>query len=360
MRGTSLLDLPDCRPLLADPDDLTLVVEPIVDLTAARVAGYAALSRFPGTAGPDVWFAAAADAGLSAELEALAIAKALARIPDLPPDTFLAVTVSPHLLGSAPVQAALSTRPDLRRVVVGLAGTSPAGDLTALRRHTDELRARGARVALDGSGSAVLQQMAELQPQFVTLDHALVAGGDPLRTALAGMLGELAERTGARLLAEGIETAGELEAVAGLGVPLARGWLLGRPAPDFASLTPEAARLVHARTSRARLAESVAGLIRPVQQYGVDEPAPGLPPAVLVGTRGEPLALLLADPRTAEVYTAPVSLQVPPSAGLTETLQHALARRARHRFEPVLCTGPGGAVLGLLRVEDLASAAHAR
>ena len=103
--------LPDCRPLLADPDDLTLVFQPIVDLAGATIAGYEALARFPGSAGPDVWFAAAAEAGIAAELEALAIHKALAAVPDLPPDTFLTVNVSPHLLGSAPVQAALATRP---------------------------------------------------------------------------------------------------------------------------------------------------------------------------------------------------------------------------------------------------------
>src|SRR3712207_150391 len=111
MTATPVSSLPDCRPLLADPDDLTPVFQPVVDLAAVRVVGYEALSRFPGTAGPGVWFAAAADCGLAAELEALAIAKALAVVPLLPADTFLTVNVSPHLLGSAPVQEALATRP---------------------------------------------------------------------------------------------------------------------------------------------------------------------------------------------------------------------------------------------------------
>src|SRR3954453_22479234 len=73
MLGTRTGQLPDCRPLLADPDDLTLVFQPIVARAAATGAGYAALPRFPGSPGPDVWFAAAADAGVAAELEALAI-----------------------------------------------------------------------------------------------------------------------------------------------------------------------------------------------------------------------------------------------------------------------------------------------
>src|SRR4051795_10766849 len=125
MLGATTVSLPDCRPLLSDPDDLTLVFQPIVDLAAATVAGYEALARFPGTAGPEVWFAAAEEAGIAAELEALAIHKALAVVPDLPADTFLTVNVSPHILGCRPVQEALATRPDLHRVVVELTEHTP-------------------------------------------------------------------------------------------------------------------------------------------------------------------------------------------------------------------------------------------
>lgn len=362
MLGTRTAKLPDCRPLLADPDDLTLVFQPIVDLAGATVAGYEALARFPGSAGPDVWFAAAAEAGVAAELEALAIHKALAVVPALPPDTFLTVNVSPHLLGSAPVQEAFATRPALHRVVVELTEHTPVHDLAALRRQTDELRARGALIALDdaGSGYSGLQQLAVLRPQVVKLDRALVsdADTDPVRVALAEMLGEFAGRIDAWLLAEGIETPAELAAFARLGVPLAQGWLLGRPTPDFAPLAPQTIELVRAQVARARLTDSVASLLRPVRQHALGEELPGVPPVVLVGRQGEPAALLLADPRTAEVYTAPVSLRVHPTNDINEVLQRALTRPPAQRFDPVLCTDASGDVLGLLRIEDLASAAR--
>jgi EAL domain-containing protein (putative c-di-GMP-specific phosphodiesterase class I) len=350
MLGTRTTRLPDCRPLLADPDDLTLVFQPIVDLAAATVAGYEALARFPGSAGPDVWFAAAAEAGLAAELEALAIHKALAAVPSLPPDTFLTVNVSPHILGSAPVQDALATRPGLQRVVVELTEHTPVHDLAALRRQCDELRARGALIALDdaGSGYSGLQQLAALSD----------ADTDPVRVALAEMLGEFAGRIDAWLLAEGIETQAELAAFAQLGVPLAQGWLLGGPTPDFAPLAPETTRLIRALVSRAQLTDTVAGLLRPVRQYALGEEVPGVPPVVLVGPQGEPVALLLADPRTAEVYTAPVSMRVHPTTDIGETLQRALTRSPAQRFDPVVCTDHSGDVLGLLRIEDLASAAR--
>ena len=363
MHGTRTVELPDCRPLLADPDDLTLVFQPIVDLAGATVAGYEALARFPGSAGPDVWFAAAEDAGIGAELEALALHKALATVDALPENTFLTVNVSPHLLGAPAIQAALRTRADLRRVVVELTEHTPVDDLETLRAQCDELRRRGALIALDdaGSGYSGLQQLAALRPQVVKLDRALVsdADADPVRVALAEMLGEFAGRIDAWMLAEGLETAGELAAFARLGVPLGQGWLLGRPAPTFAPLAPEVVALVKAQVARARLTDSVASLLRPVRQVDADGPG-DLPPAVLVGPLGEPLALVLSDPRTGETYTAPVSLRVHPSADIVETLQRALTRRPTQRFDPVLCTDPTGAVLGLLRIEDLASARPGR
>src|SRR5687768_17026016 len=110
MVATRTGSLPDCRPLLADPDDLTLVFRPVVDLAGATVAGYEALARFPGTAGPNVWFASAAEAGLAAEVEALLVHKALARMPWRPPGTFLLLPVRAGLLDSRPVQDAFATR----------------------------------------------------------------------------------------------------------------------------------------------------------------------------------------------------------------------------------------------------------
>jgi EAL domain-containing protein (putative c-di-GMP-specific phosphodiesterase class I) len=364
MLDTRAAAVPDCRPLLADPEDLTVVFQPIVDLATAGIAGYEALSRFPGTATPDVWFAAAAEAGLGAELEALAISRALSRLPDLPPNTFMTVNVSPHLLNTPPVAAVLAAMPTLRRVVIELTEHSPVDDLAALREHTAALRGRGALIAIDdaGSGWSGLQQLAELRPQLVKLDRALVSGADsdPVKVALAEMVGAFTSRIDAWLLAEGVETTGELAAFARLGVPLVQGWLLGRPAEGFAPLAPGVVDMVRGQVARAQLAESVASLLRPVRQHeqGDEDAAP--PPYVVLDRTDMASGLVLSDPRTGQTYRAPVTLRVPPSAGVTETLQRALTRAPVHRFDPVLCTARNGDVLGLLRVEDLASATASR
>ena len=239
-----------------------------------------------------------------------------------------------------------------------LTGHRPVHDLAELTAAAAALRARGALIALDdtGNGYAGLQLMAALRPQLVTLDRTLVgdADTDPVRMALAGLVGEFAGRIDARLLAEGLETTAELAAFLRLGVP-ARPGLAARP-PDarFRPAGPEGGR-PGARPGRPRAADRRRG--RPA--------APGAPvpggrrrrrrPRRAGRPAEEPRALLLADARTGETYRTPVSLRVPLAADVRETLHRALARPPAQRFEPVLVTDPAGQVLGLVRVEDLAA-----
>ena len=177
---------------------------------------------------------------------------------------------------------------------------------------------------------------------MVKLDRALVsdADTDPVRVALAEMLGEFAGRIDAWLLAEGIETAGR----AGRVRPARR------PAGPGLAAGPARARL---RAARPRDGRGWSGPRSPAPGSPTASPAccvrcasarsartlPGVPPAVLVGPQGEPAALLLADPRTAEVYTAPgVAAGAPLRPTSRETLQRALTRPPAQRFDPVLCT----------------------
>ena len=132
---------------------------------------------------------------------------------------------------------------------------------------------------------------------------------------------------------------------------------LGRPSSQpCASGTPSVANAASSAWVSMPSASSQAS-IRPVRQHARDEELPAVPPVVLVGDQGEPTGLLLHDAWTGEAYTAPVSLRVHQTTGISDALQRALTRSPAHRFDPVLCTDAHGDVVGLLRVEDLASAA---
>lgn len=99
----------------------------------------------------------------------------------------------------------------------------------AFRRAIKALKAAGYRLAIDdmGAGYATFQTLAELEPDFLKLDVGLVRGaqGSRIKRDLAVMLGGLANKLGARVIAEGVETEPEAQMLRDLGVGLGQGKL---------------------------------------------------------------------------------------------------------------------------------------
>jgi len=92
----------------------------------------------------------------------------------------------------------------------------------------------------------------------VKLDRAIVrrVDRDPARQALVAGLVDFATRTGAILIAEGVETEAEVREVHRLGVPLAQGYRLGRPGLA-ASERRNSCRYCWRRVSRSKGSVSV-------------------------------------------------------------------------------------------------------
>jgi diguanylate cyclase (GGDEF)-like protein len=229
--------------LLASPGAIVPVFQPVLELATGRVAGYEALARMPEGPyrPPDQWFAQAHRAGLGAALEAAALRAAL-RAHGRPERTFLALNVSPGALLSPEVRAALPE--DLDGIVIELTEHELFSTDAALDHELAELRARGARIALDdaGNGYAGLQQMIRIAPDILKLDRSLVDGvhADPHRFALLEALISFSATTRAAVCAEGVERLEDLAVLAGLDVTYAQGWALARPDAPWAVLSPQA------------------------------------------------------------------------------------------------------------------------
>jgi len=216
-----------------DAEAFGIALQPVVDLRDGSVIGVEALSRFPDglLIGAGAWFAAAAEVGLLTELELMALRKAFALLPTLPHDTILAVNASPAtvlggLKGLLPGEA-------WDRVVLELTEHVPVEDYAALNSALAPLRAAGARVAVDdtGSGFASLRHILDLHPDIIKIDIAITRGidTDPGRAALAGMLARFAGELGLQVVAEGVETQAQRDRLLEVGVVLGQGNLLGRP-----------------------------------------------------------------------------------------------------------------------------------
>jgi EAL domain-containing protein (putative c-di-GMP-specific phosphodiesterase class I) len=208
------------------------VFQPIVDVVTGAHLGYEALTRFADGTRPDVVFAEARAAGLEADLELATLAAAIAAARRLPAGAWLSLNVSPTLLTGSRRLAAVLRRAK-HPIVLEVTEHVAVDDYAALRAAIDRLRPT-VRVAVDdvGSGFANFGHMVELRPAFVKLDIGLVRGidGDLTRQALIVGLLHFAKESDSQTIAEGVETEEELATLRRLGVPLAQGYLLGRPA----------------------------------------------------------------------------------------------------------------------------------
>jgi PAS domain S-box-containing protein len=211
----------------------TPVFQPIVDIIRGRTLGYEALTRFDDGVAPDVRFADAATVGLGLELELATLEAGLTAARALSPSRFIHVNVSPALvLAQADLKRLLSvTR---ARIVLEITEHAAVGDYAAFRAAIEGI-GRPVLLAVDdaGAGFASFRHILELQPTFVKLDVSLVRGidADPAKQALVAGMHHFARMTNRRLIAEGVETEAEADALRRLDVRLGQGYLFGRPEP---------------------------------------------------------------------------------------------------------------------------------
>lgn len=208
------------------------VYQPIVDLVHGDVVAVEALSRWPGlSVSPDVAFAHARRVGRVEELDSLCQRAAVEglRGSGLPAGFNVFVNVEP---GSA-VQALTerTTGPRLVAEITERALTNnPAGLLRSVRRMRD----RGCGIALDDVGAVPdsLALLPFLAPDVIKLDMSLVqAWPDAEQARILCAVSAYAERTGATILAEGIETAAHLHQALALGATVGQGWYFSTPGP---------------------------------------------------------------------------------------------------------------------------------
>jgi diguanylate cyclase (GGDEF)-like protein/PAS domain S-box-containing protein len=352
------------RAALDDPGCPTVAFQPVVDLQRGVIAGYEALARFP----PDVpattqaWFDAADRQSVGVTLQLRAVRAAVARLSELPDNCFLAVNIDPRVLAApGAVDAFGGAQERLDRIVVELTGPAPPDDDGALLTALALLRDRGARTALDeaGSGDAGLAYLARLRPDLVKLDRALIVGcdTDPARLGLVELLGAHAGRLDAWLVAEGIETEGELEALVRLGVPLAQGYLLGRPTEDWPLLSEVAADRLRALSLERSSGGRLFRLLEPTTVCADDAAVAAVLAAADGGTPGWIVRL---DPAGhAHTVLAPdgrstrVTLQAHDDEEPAAVALRAVGRAFGARLDPLVVSGPNGAVLGVLSAAGL-------
>jgi len=220
------------------------VYEPIVEVETRTVFGYEALARGPDGSefhSPAKLFAAATEQDLLFQLDRLCRERGLDGARDLPGGAKLFLNVRPTTIHD-PNFRAEALEQTLERcqlspsdVVFEISEQESIGNFAIFREVRDYYGKLGFQIALDdtGAGYASLEAVMELAPEFIKMDRAFVAGidEDPSRQELLRALQSLAQRIGAKIIGEGLDTLEELETLRHLEIPYGQGWLFGKPHP---------------------------------------------------------------------------------------------------------------------------------
>jgi EAL domain-containing protein (putative c-di-GMP-specific phosphodiesterase class I) len=124
-----------------------------------------------------------------------------------------------------------------RRVVLEVTERAGLDDIADLGERLRRLRGLGYRIAIDdlGEGYAGLSSLAKVAPEFVKLDMSLVRGidGSATQRHIVSSTVQLCRALGSEIVAEGVETIAERDALVTIGLDLLQGYLIARPAPEL-------------------------------------------------------------------------------------------------------------------------------
>jgi diguanylate cyclase (GGDEF)-like protein len=221
---------------------LSPVYQPIVDLQSGRILGYEGLVRVGLESGfrhTGALFDAAEVAGRVLELDRAALEVVLRGAKAIPEEALLSVNVSPRSFETAEFNStvflAILRRHGISpgRVILELTERDAIRDTERLRATILHLQEAGIRVAADdvGAGNAGLRLLSQFRFDVVKIDLSLVQGGaseDQTLSVLTSLVG-LARRWGALTIAEGVETAAQLQMIRAIDVDAGQGYLLARP-----------------------------------------------------------------------------------------------------------------------------------
>jgi EAL domain-containing protein (putative c-di-GMP-specific phosphodiesterase class I) len=231
---------------IQQPGAIRVEFQPIVRVRPDRVELYAveALARGPrGTSmeRPEVLFEFARRKGAESNIDMICITEAFEAYGLLPGQPLLSINVhgatlanidhfSDRILSAAKAYG-IAPGNLMFEVLEYRAPWAIETFLTTL----ELLRGAGVRIAVDdlGVGASNYQMIVDCHPDYLKVDRHIVNGssGDRWRRAVLESIATLGRACGAIPIAEGVETAADLEVLLDLGIDTVQGWLYARSTP---------------------------------------------------------------------------------------------------------------------------------
>jgi EAL domain-containing protein (putative c-di-GMP-specific phosphodiesterase class I)/GGDEF domain-containing protein len=218
--------------------------QPVIDLRSGEILGYEAFSRGPKDSPlemPRAMFAMSSRIGVSDDLDSMCRDAALRASVEVAEKGKIFLNVLPSNVGELQAKSskvlallrALSLEPD--DLVLEFSERGADDDPDAFIGILERLKEQGFHVALDDVGTGYASQaiLERLRPDYLKLDVSLVHNINEhlIKQDLLQSLMRIAERIGAAVIAEGIETEEEAAILVQAGTQYGQGHLYALPLP---------------------------------------------------------------------------------------------------------------------------------
>ncbi len=230
-----------------DNEELTLAYQPIIDPYDGSAIGYEALLRWDdaehGPISPAIFVPVAEETGLILKLSEWVIRRALADCAAWP-EGIVSINIStrhfqsPQLIDFMITEAAKAGVPH-HRIQLEITETALFDDAKLAADILVALRATGIRIALDdfGTGYSSLVNLKDFEIDCIKIDQSFVAtlGSDRQASAIVNSVTSLARALGLKVVAEGVESDMQVQALRMVGCELMQGYFYSEPM-TYASL----------------------------------------------------------------------------------------------------------------------------
>lgn len=249
-------DVEDLHKII-DERRIKIVYQPLISLSSGENIGYEALSRGPENsrlASPNVLFPLAENAGLLYPLEKICREQAILGLPKISDTEKLFLNINPQVINdpnfASGITLELLKKIGLlpKNVVFEITERTSIKDFVSFEKTLQHYREQGFLIAIDdaGAGYSSLQAIAELKPDFIKIDISLIKDIDKneVKQSLLETFNVFAKKINAKIIAEGIETAEELQELVEMGIDYGQGYFLARPAYPIPQISPQAKELI--------------------------------------------------------------------------------------------------------------------
>jgi diguanylate cyclase (GGDEF)-like protein len=252
--------------------ELVVYFQPIVELLSSRVTGFEALLRWRhptrGLVEPAEFIPLAEETGVIGELGRYVLEEACTQVARWaawhsgPEPLTVAVNLSAQQLQEPSFvddleAVVVSSGIDPTQVLLEMTETIMFHETSTTLTRLDAIRGLGVRIAIDdfGTGYSSLGYLRRFRVDVLKIAREFVGPADRSEDwAFAAAIVALGRTLGLTIVAEGIETAGQLERLRALGCELGQGYLFARPADPDATL-----RFLKDGGSRRRIGTAVKG-----------------------------------------------------------------------------------------------------